>query len=74
MGEVALAWCLAQPGITSVIAGARNPEQIRENARAAERQLSPALLDRLRTVTNPLKQILGPSIDQWQSVANSRAR
>lgn len=74
MGEAALAWCLAQPGITSVLAGARNPEQIRENARAAERRLPGTVLERLSTVTDPLKQGLGPSIDLWQSVANSRAR
>jgi len=28
-------WMLAQPGVTSVIAGATKPEQIRQNAEAA---------------------------------------
>ncbi len=34
-----LAWTLNQPGISGVIAGARTPEQARENARAASVQL-----------------------------------
>ena len=35
MLEATLAWLLAQPGLTSVIAGATKPEQIRQNATAA---------------------------------------
>ena len=35
MLEVTLAWLLAQPGLTSVIAGATKPEQIVQNAGAA---------------------------------------
>ena len=35
MLEATFAWLLAQPGLTSVIAGATSPEQIRANARAA---------------------------------------
>jgi aryl-alcohol dehydrogenase-like predicted oxidoreductase len=34
MIEATFAWLLAQPGLTSVIAGATSPEQIRANARA----------------------------------------
>lgn len=35
MLEATFAWLLAQPGLTSVIAGATRPEQIRQNAGAA---------------------------------------
>jgi len=35
MLEATFAWLLAQPGLTSVIAGATRPEQIRQNADAA---------------------------------------
>lgn len=34
--EIALAWCLAQPGIDIVIVGAKNPTQVVANARAAD--------------------------------------
>lgn len=40
--QVALAWVLARPGMTAVIAGASRPEQALENAQAATLELSPA--------------------------------
>ena len=39
MTDVALAWSLAPPGITSVIAGGRTPEQVITNAKGAEKNL-----------------------------------
>ncbi|MCU1401651.1 MAG: aldo/keto reductase [Acidimicrobiales bacterium] len=40
--ELAIAWLLAQPSVTSVIAGATRPEQIAANVAAATRNLSAA--------------------------------
>lgn len=40
--QVVIAWTLARPGITCALVGARRPEQARENARAAELELTPA--------------------------------
>ena len=31
-GQLALAWCFHQSGVTSAIAGSRNPKHVRENA------------------------------------------
>ncbi|RSS42828.1 aldo/keto reductase [Streptomyces sp. WAC07061] len=42
--ELALGWLSAQPGCSSVIAGATSPEQVRANAAAAERPLEAELL------------------------------
>jgi myo-inositol catabolism protein IolS len=57
-GQLAIAWVLAQPGITSAIVGARTPEQVEDNAKAANIQLSPedlADIERIgRGVTNYL--------------------
>ena len=36
LSQLALAWNVAQPGVTSAIAGSRNPEHVRANAAAAE--------------------------------------
>lgn len=50
VGQVALAWCLAQPGIDSIIPGAKNPAQLEANLLAGSVTLSPAeigILDRL---------------------------
>jgi aryl-alcohol dehydrogenase-like predicted oxidoreductase len=41
VAQVALAWLLARPSITSPILGANNPEQLRELIPAAELKLSP---------------------------------
>jgi voltage-dependent potassium channel beta subunit len=38
--QLALAWCLRLPGVTSVITGATNPAQVAENVKAAEVDLS----------------------------------
>jgi aryl-alcohol dehydrogenase-like predicted oxidoreductase len=37
--QVAVAWVLAQPGVSSAICGSRNPAHVRENSEAAELQL-----------------------------------
>lgn len=44
MAQLAIAWVLAQPGITSAIIGASRPEQLKETAAAADRAIDPALL------------------------------
>ncbi len=33
---ISIGWAIAQPGITAAIVGAKNPKQVRQNARAAE--------------------------------------
>ena len=38
--ELAMSWLLAEPLVTSVIAGATKPEQVQANVRAAEWQLT----------------------------------
>jgi methylglyoxal reductase len=40
VAQVCLAWTIAAPGITAAIVGARNPEQVAENLKAAELVLS----------------------------------
>ena len=45
--QVALAWCIHKPAITSVIFGARSPEQLDDNLKAATLELSPAIVQRL---------------------------
>lgn len=44
LAQLAIAWVLAQPGITSAIVGASRPEQLRETAAAADLTIDPALL------------------------------
>ena len=49
--SLAFSWLLAQPNVTSVIAGATKPEQIRGNAAAAGWQLSPDQLAAIDEIT-----------------------
>ena len=72
MAQVSLAWLLAQPGVVSVLAGARSAEQVRQNARAAEVSLTPAILHELSDATEELKQKLGPNPDLWESTLRIR--
>ena len=43
-GQVALAWNVAQPGVTAAIAGSRDPEHVRENAAAGDLTLDDTTL------------------------------
>lgn len=45
MLELAMGWLLSQPEVTTVISGASRPEQVAENAAAAEWRLGPAEMD-----------------------------
>jgi aryl-alcohol dehydrogenase-like predicted oxidoreductase len=72
--QLAIAWLLHQPGVTSVIAGARSPEQVKTNAVAASLVLSSDVLARLAEITEPLKVRFGTNIDMWQTAARSRIR
>jgi len=72
VSRVALAWCIARPGVTCALAGARNVEQLEENARAFASPLPANLVDELDEITRPLKQKLGPSLDYWEARDNDR--
>lgn len=51
--QVALAWVLGRPGVTSVVIGARTPEQLIGNLAAAELRLSDDERTRLDAVSAP---------------------
>ncbi|NEK16156.1 aldo/keto reductase [Rhizobium leguminosarum] len=53
MAQVALAWTAAQPAITSVILGARTPEQLADNLGAMKLKLSDDEMARLNEVSAP---------------------
>jgi myo-inositol catabolism protein IolS len=74
MAKLALAWLHHQPGVTSVIAGARKPGQIRQTAQAADLKLAPETIAELTEATDEVRRILGPNPDLWQSESESRFR
>ncbi len=56
IAQLALAWNVHQPGVTSAIAGSRNPAHVLENARAADLKLDGAVLADLEAILS-----LGPA-------------
>lgn len=72
MAALALAWAKQQPGITSIIAGARNAEQAKANAQHVMLPLADMIHDQLSKLTEPVKEKLGPNPDIWQGGGDSR--
>jgi aryl-alcohol dehydrogenase-like predicted oxidoreductase len=60
VAQVALAWLLAQPHVTSVIIGAKTREQLRDNLAAADLRLTSAELTSLDHVS-----ALAPEYPGW---------
>jgi aryl-alcohol dehydrogenase-like predicted oxidoreductase len=50
MAQLAVAWVLANPNVSSAIVGASRPEQVRDNAAAAGKKLEPQLLKKIDEV------------------------
>jgi voltage-dependent potassium channel beta subunit len=52
LAQLALAWCLKNPNVSTVITGASRPEQVTENMQALDivERLTPAVLERIETV------------------------
>ena len=65
MADVALAWLLHRPGVSSVIFGARTPKQIEENITASRLKLDATTIEALNRATDELKATLGPAADLW---------
>jgi len=53
VAQVALAWLLAQSGVTSIIIGANKMSQLEDNLKAADLQLSPEEVEQLSRTTAP---------------------
>ena len=51
-GQLALAWVLRQSGVSSVITGATNADQVRQNAHAADLELMPDVIEQIDAVLN----------------------
>lgn len=61
----ALAWVMSRPAVTSVLVGARSPEELFWNLPAVDFSLSEAVIRQLGDVTEEIKVRLGPNPDPW---------
>jgi voltage-dependent potassium channel beta subunit len=57
LSQLALAWCLKNPFVSTVITGASRVEQVRENMQAAEvaPRITPEILERIEAIFRPQK-------------------
>lgn len=64
MAQFAIRWIIDQPGVTVVIPGARNPEQARANAAAAD--LAPLTPETREMITAVYDELIRPQVhDKW---------
>jgi voltage-dependent potassium channel beta subunit len=54
MAQMAIAWVLREPGVSSAIVGASRPEQVGENVAASGMELSPEVLARIDEILEPV--------------------
>jgi aryl-alcohol dehydrogenase-like predicted oxidoreductase len=66
--SVALAWLLGRPGIVSLVIGARNEEQLRQNLPATELKLTEAEIGKLEAVSAP--ELIYPYWHQCNSIGD----
>jgi myo-inositol catabolism protein IolS len=74
MEQLALAWAMARPGVTSILVGTRNIFQLQDNAEAASVSLSFETIKRLDDLTEPLLGILGSNPDYYLGGEDKRIR
>lgn len=72
MPQLATAWVLAQPGVNSVLSGARTPDEILENALSGDMTVAPEVLKALTRISDPIKRKLGSNPDMWKNTAHTR--
>ena len=72
LAQITLAWVIQQPGITSPIVGPRTLEQLEDNLRALEIELTPEDLRRIDEIIPPGTHVapfyeadFGPSLYRW---------
>lgn len=72
LASVALAWVLGQRGVTSVLVGARNADELGWNLPALDLALDSGVAAELEQVTEPVKRALGRNLDMWFAASRMR--
>ena len=72
MACLSMAWLLQQDNVTSILVGARKPEEVAWNLPALELTLNDETLRQLAHITEPVKTLLGNNGDMWFSESRMR--
>ena len=70
MPTLALNFLKARPGMGSVLVGARNVHQLRQNLDAYETQVPADVLARLEELSAGLRDQMGDNADLWENAPN----
>ena len=65
MSRLAIAWAMAKPGITCMLVGTRNVDELAENLHVVEYAPSADVIERLDAVTAPLLEKMGANPDYF---------
>jgi myo-inositol catabolism protein IolS len=72
MAAVALAWVRQQPGVATILIGARTPQELQMNLPALDVTLPDDVIQHLNALTDPVKEKLGHNPDMWMSTSRMR--
>lgn len=73
LAELSMAWAIApERGIACTLVGNRNEAELRDNLAAAERRLTPDVMDSLNRLSRPVWERLGDSPDYYENRKDSR--
>ena len=72
MGTMALAWAMVPQEISVTIAGARTVEQLQDNLKATTFAIDRDLVQKLKEISQPVLEGLGPCPDYFEDVEHSR--
>ncbi len=72
MAAVSLAWLRQQPGVATILVGARNAQEVQLNLPALQVELTPDVIQALNDLTEPVKQKLGNNPDMWRTPSRMR--
>ncbi len=70
--KISLAWLLHQSGVSSLLVGARNADEVALNIPAFDYVLDEDAIDALSAATAELKDALGDNADMWHSPSRMR--
>ena len=72
MANVSLAWVRQQPGVTAMLVGARNPDELKRNLPTVDFVLSKEVIQELNDATEAVKAKIGANGDMWFSESRMR--
>jgi len=56
MSQMAIAWVLANPGVSAAIIGASKPAQVKENVKASGIKLTPDVMKAINEILKPVAE------------------